>query len=160
MDLLDYAITMELEGKEYYLKQADMNNNNRLHTVFMFLASQEALHADILLDRKENKKTVPVENDTINTKNLFADLKDFKSEVSMLAKQLEVYRFAIEIEEKSINLYKEMLNKAGDEKDKELFSFLIKQEQSHLELFNHIEILVRRPEEWIESAEFGLREDY
>lgn len=160
MDMLDYAIKMEIEGKEYYEKQADLNKDNRLHTVFTFLAEQEKQHADILVKRKENKKEIPAENKKMEAKSLFSNLDDFNSEISLIAKQLEVYRFALEIEEKSIKLYKEMYEKAEDEEDKKLMAFLIEQEESHFEMFNQLEILVKRPEEWIESAEFGLREDY
>ena len=56
MDMLDYAINMELEGKEYYEKQAELNKGNMLYVVFTFLANQERIHADILMRRKENKR--------------------------------------------------------------------------------------------------------
>lgn len=160
MEMLDYAIQMELDGKEYYEKQADLNKGNRLYSVFKFLANQEFIHAEILKKRKDNIHEVPESSESFNTKTLFASLDDFKSEVSLLAKQLEVYRYALEIEEKSVNMYQELYDAAEDEKDKEVYAFLIAQEKAHLEMFSELELLVRRPEEWIESAEFGLREEY
>ncbi len=160
MDMLDYAINMELEGKEYYEKQAELNKGNMLYVVFTFLANQERIHADILMRRKDNKREVPADNEKLEIKSLFSDLDDFKTEVSVIGKQLDVYRFALEIEEKSIKMYEEMYEKADNEEDKKLLAFLIEQEKAHYEMFNQLETLVRRPEEWIESPEFGLREDY
>ncbi|NLN05854.1 MAG: ferritin family protein [Clostridiaceae bacterium] len=160
MDMLDYAINMELEGKEYYEKQAELNKGNMLYVVFTFLANQERIHADILMRRKDNKREVPADNEKLEIKSLFSDLDDFKTEVSVIGKQLDVYRFALEIEEKSIKVYEEMYEKADNEEDKKLLAFLIEQEKAHYEMFNQLETLVRRPEEWIESPEFGLREDY
>lgn len=160
MDMLDYAITMELEGKEYYEKQAAINKNNRLHVVFTFLATQEKQHAEILMRMKDNRKGIPYENEKMEVKSLFSNLDDFKSEISVIGKQLDVYRFALDIEEKSIKVYEEMYEKAEDEEDRNLLAFLIDQEKAHYEMFNQLETIVKRPEEWIESAEFGLREDY
>ncbi len=160
MDMLDYAINMELEGKEYYEKQAELNKGNMLYVVFTFLANQERIHADILMRRKDNKREVPADNEKLEIKSLFSDLDDFKTEVSVIGKQLDVYRFALEIEEKSIKVYEEMYEKADNDEDKKLLAFLIDQEKAHYEMFNQLETLVRKPEEWIESPEFGLREEY
>jgi rubrerythrin len=57
-------------------------------------------------------------------------------------------------------VYEEMYEKADNDEDKKLLAFLIDQEKAHYEMFNQLETLVRKPEEWIESPEFGLREDY
>ena len=67
---------------------------------------------------------------------------------------------ALEKEKESIELYEKMLEDAVDEKEKMLFKFLIKEEKEHYKLLNDLVLLVSRPEEWVESAEFGLREDY
>jgi rubrerythrin len=44
--------------------------------------------------------------------------------------------------------------------NEEIFDYLIGQEQEHLILFEELVKMVTRPEEWVESAEFGIREDY
>ena len=85
---------------------------------------------------------------------------DYKASDVRDTTQLDVYRFATDIEEKSIVLYKGMLEKADNDKDKELFEFLLKEENQHLILFDELVKMLTRPEEWVESAEFGLREDY
>ena len=53
-----------------------------------------------------------------------------------------------------------MLEKATDEKDKEIFRFLIKEEENHYLILEDMASHMGRPEEWVESAEFGLREEY
>ena len=64
------------------------------------------------------------------------------------------------IEKESIDLYKEFLSEAKNEVEKNLFQYLIKEEEKHFQILEDIVLLVNRPEEWIESAEFGLREEY
>ena len=99
MDMLDYAINMELEGKEYYEKQAELNKGNMLYVVFTFLANQERIHADILMRRKDNKREVPADNEKLEIKSLFSDLDDFKTEVSISGKQLDNFIMVLKFSE-------------------------------------------------------------
>ncbi len=48
MDILVYAIKMELDGEKYYKEQAKLNRENNLYNVFMDLAKDESDHAKIL----------------------------------------------------------------------------------------------------------------
>lgn len=161
MNNLEYAINMELEGHKYYLEQADLCQNNELRTIFLILADAEQQHADLLLRRQKEEEVTLKEDSIVKDKNsFFHNLADFKPDVPRALKQLDVYRYAAEQEQKSIELYQGMLEQAKDPKDKELFTFLIKQEIEHLHLFEDLVILLTRPEEWVESAEFGIREEY
>ena len=53
-----------------------------------------------------------------------------------------------------------MHKSATQAEDKKLLLFLVKQEQSHYDLFENLETLLERPTSWVESAEFGNREEY
>jgi rubrerythrin len=161
MNSLEFAIRMELEGREYYLKQADLNQNNELKTIFIILADAEQQHANLLLQRQKDEKLTLKEDGIVKERNsFFHSLENFKPDLPRALKQLDVYRFAAEQEQKSIELYQGMLEQAVEPEDRELFSFLIKQETEHLHLFEDLVILLTRPEEWVESAEFGIREEY
>lgn len=161
MSSLDFAIRMELEGRQYYLEQAKLNQNNELETIFLILADAEQQHANLLLQRQREEEVVVKEGSIAPELNsFFRGLSDFKPDVPRALKQLDVYRYAVEQEKKSLELYQGMLEQAEDPKDKELFAFLIKEEKGHLYLFEDLVILLTRPEEWVESAEFGIREEY
>ncbi len=161
MNSLDFAINMELEGRAYYLKQADLCQSNELKTIFTILADAEQQHADLLLRRQREEEVTLKEDNIIKERNsFFHNLADFKPDVPRALKQLDAYQYAADQEQKSIELYQGMLEQAKDSKDKELFTFLIKQETEHLHLFEDLVILLTRPEEWVESAEFGIREEY
>jgi rubrerythrin len=159
MHTIDFAINMELEGKKYYLEQAEINKENELNRVFNILAKSEQEHADLLLKFQKNESFYLTDSFLQpDIKSVFQDLKNFQKEHTQ--KQLDVYRLASGQEEKSIELYKDMLQNAENPLDKELFQFLIKQEKEHLHLFEDLVIMLLRPEEWVESAEFGIREEY
>ena len=159
MNTIDFAISMELEGQKYYLDLAELNMDNELHKVFILLADSEKQHAS-LLKKYKTKEVLNLNGQFIRPefKSVFKDLRHFYKEHS--AKQLEAYRIACEQEEKSIALYKDMKSKAESVLEEEIFKYLIRQEEEHLILFEELVKMVTRPEEWVESAEFGIREEY
>ncbi|TAH62816.1 MAG: rubrerythrin [Anaerolineaceae bacterium] len=161
MNTLEFAIQMEKEGRQYYLEQAEKNQDNALNKVFNILADSEKEHEELLLKRLNKEEYTLKEDDSLNDiKSVFHGLKDYEASAIRNTTQLDVYRLAVEIEEKSIDLYKDMLKDADNDNDKKLFEFLLKEENQHLILFDELVKMLTRPEEWVESAEFGLREDY
>ena len=110
----------------------------------------------------ENKVSYNLNQDEIlsKAKNIFDDLGSMKNEIKAIANQLDVYRLALKKEEESINLYQKNLSEATDEDTKRLFEYLIKQEKDHYAVIDQLVLLVNHSEEWVEAAEFGLREEY
>lgn len=161
MQLLEFAIQMEMEGRKYYMEQAEKNQDNALNKIFVLLADAEREHED-LLRRRVNKEeyTLNEGDSTRKVITVFNELKDYKASDFRSTAQLDVYRLAVDIEEKSIELYQKMLEESDNDKDKKLFKFLLKEENQHYVLFDELVRMLTRPEEWVEAAEFGLREDY
>lgn len=91
---------------------------------------------------------------------MFQNLDDFKSDIATLPSQLDSYRFALDKEEESYEFYKNAADQATDDSLKKIFQYLIKQERIHCNVLEEIIKLLTRPEEWVESAEFGIREEY
>lgn len=161
MNSLEFAINMELDGQKYYLEQAENNKDNSLKTVFLLLAKDEGCHADMI--KKELAETTYELTDNrilAETNNVFKGVGDFKNSFKEIPNQIDVYRMALKREQESIDLYKKFLNDAVDESSKKLFTFLVKQEENHYRIFDNLITLVERPEEWVEDAEFGTREEY
>ena len=161
MNYLDMAIKLETEGETFYLEQADKNSGSEIERVFRLLANEERKHRE-LLDNLSKKLdyTIPETDSEIEFESIFRDEKDFKLETVVEPKQIDVYRLALQKEKESIELYQKMKEEASDEEEKALVDFLIKQEENHYRIFNNIVELLRKSEEWVESAEFGKRETY
>ena len=161
MNALEYAIKMEQDGESYYRAQAAINQDNSLHPVCLMLAEDEAHHALILMNRKNNQSTELRESDTLmNAKNIFNGIGDIKMDLKPTPSQLDFYRIASDKEKQSIELYSELLSKTEDEGEIEMFKYLIEQEKQHFEVLDTLAALLRNAEEWVESAEFGLRKDF
>lgn len=152
MEGLEFAINMELQGERYYRKQASLNKDNVLGTVFSGLADDERAHAGYL--SKEAKGTAFAASEA-GARSVFDSLADFKAVGT--AEQLDAYREALDMEKQSIELYQNLLRQS--EGQSALFEFLIAQEKEHYRIIGEIIRLVNRPNEWVESAEFGRRRE-
>ncbi|MGI6561145.1 MAG: ferritin family protein [Clostridia bacterium] len=161
MNTLEFAIRIEYEGRDFYLKQAELSEDEGLKAVFLSLANEEEHHAKIL-ESKLNGLPYEIKVSTALTKaeKIFNDGEFIKSETFDIPRQRDVYESALRKEQESIDLYKEMKNEAKDPKEKEIFELLIKQETEHYNVFEGLIELLTKAEDWVESAEFGNREDY
>lgn len=161
MNSREFAISMELDGGKYYREQAEKNHDNSLRIVFLMLAEDEDNHAKALQKRRDQQAYDLMENNIIaKSQSIFAGIGDLKTVMRVQPNQLDVYRAALEMEKKSITLYQELLSQATDDQDKALFEHLIKQEKDHFAVLDELVEHVGRPEQWVESAEFGRRKDY
>lgn len=160
MDILKFAINMELEGEKFYTEQAEANRDNKLYGVFSALAADERHHALILQKKIEGKSAELNAGNLIKVKNVFSNSNLFNIETKQHASQLDSYRQALIKEKESIDLYKMLLSETSDTGDTEFFNYLIEQEKEHHAAIEDLILLLERTESWVESAEFGVREDY
>ena len=161
MESYEFAIKMELDGERYYKEQAKKHKDSGLAVVFLTLAGDERKHAQVLRDRMGD--LIPELSDTLSYdeyKNVFKEASDFHSIIKEDIDQLDVYSLAMDKEKSSIDLYKKMLKEAQTDEDLKMFEFLIKEEETHYRILEEIWTHVSRIQEWVESAEFGLREEY
>jgi rubrerythrin len=158
MNTLDYAIKMELDGEKYYREQADINRGNSLYQVFNMLAIDESFHAKILEDKSKGIFSQLNSSVQSSVENVFAGLSDFKMDIKTNPDQADVYRRALEMEKASIELYKKLKSETNESID--IFDFLISQEEGHYRVIDELFKIANRPNEWVEAAEFGRREDY
>ena len=158
MDAMQFAINMERDGEKYYQEQAEKNGDNGLGVIFRMLAKEEARHAGLLEDSRQNRPYALDMPNRQEINNVFAGMSDFKLDTKKNPDQLDAYRLALIKEKQSIDLYKKMM--AESDAGTALFEFLIGQEETHYRIIEDIIQLVKRPKEWVESAEFGIRPEY
>ncbi|MDD3052624.1 MAG: ferritin family protein [Candidatus Cloacimonetes bacterium] len=161
MSILNNAIKMEIEGEEYYRKLAERNKDNPPHGVFQKLADDEKEHAHVLKQKEEHRECTIKKSQTFQkASSVFQSLEEFKSDIREIPSQIDSYRFALEKEKESIDLYTDLKEKSESSDDKEIFDFLIEQEKDHYNTINNLIDLLTQAEDWVESAEFGIRPKY
>jgi len=156
MKILEYATKMEIDGEKFYKQQAANNKDSKLASVFMSLANDEKKHAEIIKEKLGNVELTLDEKTLNGGKNVFTNAEGLDYEKGF-TEQSDIYEIALEMEAKSIDLYKNLLK--NNPESTEIFDFLIAQEEKHYKLIEEMVVLVNRPNEWVESAEFGLRKD-
>ena len=161
MDYLEFAIKMELDGEKYYLEQAELNKDTALYKVFTLLAQDEKKHADLVRNyANATNYQLSDENAITEFENVFTNEDVFKVENKTMADQMDAYKMALTKEQESIDLYTKLHDEVDDEKGKALFVYLIKQEEYHYKIFDNVIEHLRKAEDWIEDAEFGVRDTY
>ena len=161
MEIFAFAIQMEKDGEAYYRHQAEVNQDSVLRSIFLMLALEEAKHANILQSISDGKPYDLVSRDSVaENKNLFQNVADYIAKTKAMPEQAELYEAAKELEQKSIDLYQDLLSKATDSASRALFTFLVKEETDHYTVMDDLYHFVNRPKEWVEAAEFGVRQEY
>jgi rubrerythrin len=161
MNPLEFAIQLENEGESFYTQQAATFQETDLGTVFRILAAAEKKHAALIAAHLAGETADwPDGRDLDAARSIFPGLPALRQQLAGMPDQMDVYTLASGIEQRSIDLYSELLRTAQDSGERVLLDFILKQEQDHLALFEELSFLLSRPKEWVEAAEFGPREEY
>jgi rubrerythrin len=145
LEILTNAISMEIEGKEFFEEAAGKLKNQRARDTFISLVKQEQRHIDILsaeLSRLSDGKgwasLAEMEDSTsaYARKSVFKDKEIRRSRLSADAGELEVLNVGIEVEKKSIEYYRDAANKTTDPKARTIFTWLVGEEAGHLTILS------------------------
>jgi rubrerythrin len=93
-------------------------------------------------------------------KNVFVQIQESNENFGFDLGQIELYKKAQDIEERSRDFYLEKANEVTEEYQKEIFLRLADEEKKHYFLLENIIEFVSRPETWLENAEFYHLEEY
>ncbi len=160
MDWFQVAISIEQEGETFYRELSEQAGSEGLKQIFSMLADDELEHRKRFEAMQDNTFSVELDSKVMQeAKRVF---KRFKTEhFSDEQKHLEVYRKALEVEQKSIDFYRDNLGTLDEGgAHRKALEQIIKEEQAHYRLIDTIVQMVERPESWVEHAEFGLRDEY
>jgi len=162
MDIYEFAIKFEQENQEFYDEFAEKCSHTSLASVFKNLADEERKHERIIRQMRDKKELEAVESDILpEAKAAFDEIsKDLPENEILPTEQVDVYKKAIAIEEKSIEFYTEQAEKAEDAEIKAAFERLAEEERKHEKIMDNITEMVNRPNTWLEDAEWYHLEDY
>jgi len=162
MNIYKYAMKMEKDSENYYLELAKKIDDVGLRNILKMLANDEVKHYHIIEQMMKTDISAELaETDILeNTKNIFIKIKGKKLVFDFDLPQINFYRKAQEMEEKTYKFYMEMSDKVEIEVQKKLFLKLAEEEKKHMFLLENLVEFVSRPETWIENAEFNHLDDY
>ena len=162
MDIYEFAINFEQENRAFYESFAEKSSNTALKSVFLNLADEERKHENIIRQMRDNKELDEVESGILpKAKEAFEAIsKDLSENEIFDTEQVDVYKKAITMEEKSVDFYTEQAEKAEDSTTKEAFERLAEEEKKHENIMKNITEMVNRPNTWLEDAEWYHLDEY
>jgi rubrerythrin len=160
MDILEFAMQMELDGRNFYLGLADKAEDAGVRQILEMLARDEMKHYTVLEELKV-KEPKMIDTDILSSaKNVFNEMKDKGEEKTFPSVQIDLYKKAQEIEQKSRNFYLDKAKEIKKEYEKGLFNRLAEEEMQHYILLDNIIGYVSKPKTWLENAEWYHLDEY
>lgn len=161
MPNLSRAIKAQQEGAQYYSRLAQRSAQAALKDVFSMLADDERRH-EMVLQASRDELPEALSDSGISTKvsQLFEHLEGLWHDIPAPVEQGDVYLAAVEMEKRAVALYQELMDASDNPDEKALYAFLVDQEKIHMDIMEWLYRYISRPRDWVESAEFGIREEY
>lgn len=161
MDVFEFALKMERDGRDYYIELAGKSENTELRGVFEGLADDELKHIEVIQNLRENRESGFVETNVLDTaRNVFQKLAVRIPEMRFAEETPDMYRHALRIEEESAAFYR---SKAGEAEVPEVSETLRRigaEEEKHALIITNLIEMVERPNQWLETQEFVHLDEY
>ena len=141
-DILKAAILLERRGKAFYSQVAKQTQNAAVRKIFEMMAEEEDDHARFLSEQfahyqKSNTFVKPEFHQSTDDTNAALILSDeIKKEISAASFEAAAISAAIDLENRSIELYTQRANEATDPNEKELYKMLADWEKTHHHLLH------------------------
>ncbi|MCB2229204.1 ferritin family protein [bacterium] len=159
-NIFEFAMQMELDGREFYLKGAEQTTNAGLKKIFKQLADEEHRHYHVFKRLAEGEVTDVAEETKTSkagltlTKSLFREMAEQGKTTLPGDAEREVWNEARVIEEKSVQMYAEEAGRQSDAKRKALLNQLADEERTHVHLIDNILAFLSDPSGFQESQNY------
>ena len=161
MDVFDFAMKMEEDGKAYYEKLANQTSLPGLKTIFTRLAEDEQKHYKIFQQLRTTGGLPTMRESTILTqsKNVFAKLPREAATLKGLEGDLAAYQHAMKIESDSFRFYESAASEENNPATKGLLLRIAAEEHKHFNVLENIYHFVNAPSQYLAWGEFSNLEE-
>lgn len=157
MNVFDFALKMELDGKSFYEELARGTDIAGLRNIFTRLAGDEQKHYEVVLALKAGERPAAMadSNSLEQAKNVFEDLLARKAALGPVKGDLEAYRRAMKLEADSFRLYEEAAGKEALPAIRDLLLRIAGEEHKHFNILENIYDFVNAPNQYLAWGEFS-----
>lgn len=164
MNIFEFAMKMENDGRTFYLEQSEKVDSPWLKKILVELADDELKHYNIFKAMKEGQTAEYKEAEQTKIiptlKNVFETLKAENKDLSFPPDSKKIWEEALEIEKKSEEFYREKAGEADGEQQKHILNRIADEEHKHWVTLQNVIRFLDRPNHWLEDAEWSNLEDY
>jgi rubrerythrin len=160
MNILDYAMQMELDGQAYYKESAQAMPRPELKEILLTLAEEEVKHYQFFKKLKEQGATAAqaiieaTPSSALKVKNVFRQLVD-NGQTTLYGEDVRaVWQKALEVEEKAVKLYRAEAEKESDAVRKQLLHQIADEEKNHVYLVDNMLVFLSDPGGFTDSANY------
>jgi rubrerythrin len=142
-DILKKAIVLEQQGQSFYRSVAKHTSSDAVRNIFEIMADEEKKHEQALVDQYKRYE----ESGGFKFEGIMGSQEEFSSKVLSddVRKQIEASGYeaasisaAIQMEQKTIELYESRKKATDDPEEQKLFTELAKWENGHANYLNEI----------------------
>lgn len=161
MNVYDFALKMELDGKAYYQQLSEKTSLAGLKNIFLQLAADEQKHYDVLQSLQQ-KSPAPMQATTVleQSQNLFEKLLTEKSAATQLRNDLDGYRYAMKLEADSFRFYEASANREPEPEARAILLKIADEEHKHFTVLRNVYDFVNAPNQFLAWAEFSNLDEF
>ena len=164
MNVFEYAMKMETDGRKFYLDSAEKVESPALKKILLELANDEVKHYAIFKAMKDGGAAEyrEAEKTTIlkTVKNVFEKLREENKDLAFPEDSKKIWEEAREVEKKAEEFYREKANELDSEEQKHILNRIADEEHRHWVTMQNVIQFLDRPNHWLEDAEWSNLEDY
>ncbi|MGB3861556.1 MAG: ferritin family protein [Candidatus Aminicenantaceae bacterium] len=162
MDFFEFPLEMEKKTIESYRTLAEKcQSNEGVKNILLMLAEDHEKHAKTLKEMQNNAAVEIEETETFReARELFSNMQKDKTPFSCEIDQVKLYEDARDLVLKKLQLYLDIVEKMETEENKTLVKKMAEEEKKQAVVLGHIIEMVRRPQTWLEDAEFHHLDEY
>ena len=164
MNIFEFAMKMELDGKQFYEESAAKVDSPELKRILLELAGDEEKHYTIFRALRDG---VPVQYEEAKKtkifseiKNIFEDLKSQGKNFTFADDAKEIWIKAQVLEKDAETFYREKAGEVTEEHQKNILNKIADEEHKHWVTMENVVRFLDRPNHWLEDAEWNNLEDY
>lgn len=156
MNIFEFAMKMELDGKAYYQKLAAEATVAGLKTIFVRLAADEQKHYDTIKTLQSGVSGAMADSTVLEeAKNLFVDLTGDKNIVGSLKRSLDGYEHARKIEADSVRFYEDAAGKESNPDTARILLRIANEEKKHYNIMDNLYDFTLAPQNFLAWGEFS-----
>jgi len=164
MNVFDFALKLEQDGKTLYDKLAAEAPASELKNIFNLLGAVEQEHYDAIKAMQQGIDPATAQSTALEKagqiKNSFRQLLERKDTLSLLKGDPDGFEHVLKAEEESIRLYKELAAAELNPAAKKLYLEFAAEEEKHLSIIENIYEFVEKPHTYLAWGEFSNLAEY
>ena len=160
MDVFEFAMKMEIDGRNFYKAAAADCSDNDLKQILLTLADEEQSHF-LFFKRMRDGETdqaageLQKNSKTLNkVKNIFSVMAEDKNRKSLGEDALSVWNKALRIEEEAAQFYSEEADLESNPGIKELLLLIAGEERNHIHMISGVISYLKFPDQFAASSQF------